>query len=106
MGGNGAWYLAARNPERFSAALVMSGWPPAEIGQVDWQVPVYVIHSRSDEFIRIEPTRYAASILAEQGVEIEFVILEDVTHFETHQFIKPLHSAIHWINRIWQRKSR
>ena len=106
MGGNGAWYLAARNPERFSAAVVMSGWPPAEIGQVDWQVPVYVIHSRSDEFIPIEPTRYATSILAEQGVEIEFVILEDVTHFETHQFIKPLHSAIHWINRIWQRKSR
>lgn len=106
MGGNGAWYLAARNQELFSAAVVMSGWPPAEVGQVEWQVPVYVIHSRGDEFIPIEPTQYAASIMAEQGVEIEFVILEDVTHFETHRFIKPLNSAIHWINGIWQSKSR
>ena len=106
MGGNGAWYLAARNPDRFSAAVVMSGWPPAEIGQLDWQIPVFVIHSRNDEFMPIEPTQDAVNILAEQGVEIEFTILDGITHFETYRFIKPLNAVIPWIEGLWGVKSK
>ena len=104
MGGNGAWYLSARDPGRFSAAVIMSGWPPAEIGHGDWQVPVYIIHSRDDEFMPIGPTQYAVSTLVEQGAEVKFIILEGITHFETHRFIEPLNSSISWIDEIWQRK--
>ncbi len=105
MGGNGAWYLAARNPDRFSAAVVMSGWPPAEIGQVEWQVPVYVIHSRDDELMPLEPTQYAVNTLAEQGVDIESSFLDGITHFETYRFIEPLSSTVPWIKGIWNEKS-
>ncbi len=102
MGGNGTWYLAARNPGRFSAALVLSGWPPDEVGLVDWQVPSYVIHSRQDELMPLEPTRFAVTALAEKGVEIELMVLDGITHFETFRFIDPLRSVVPWIEQVWQ----
>ena len=76
MGGNGAWYLAARFPDRFSAAIVISGWPPEEVDLAAWRVPIYIIHSRDDEYIPIEPTQITAKKLAEKGGVIEFDILE------------------------------
>ena len=106
MGGNGTWYLAARNPDRFSAAVVLSGWPPEEAGRVDWQVPIYVIHSRQDELMPLEPTQYIVNALSEQGVEIKLVVLDGITHFETFRFIEPLRSAVPWIEQVWQGKSR
>ena len=106
MGGNGAWYLAARNPDRFSAAVIMSGWPPPEIGQVEWRVPVYVIHSRDDEFMPIEPTQFAVNTLVDRGAQVEFSILDGVTHFETYRFIAPLSAALPWLERVWQAGSR
>jgi len=102
MGGNGTWYLAARNPALFSAAVVLSGWPPEEVGLVDWQVPSYVIHSRQDELMPLEPTQFAVTSLAEKGAEIELMILDDITHFETFRFIEPLRSVFPWIEQVWQ----
>jgi len=106
MGGNGTWYLAARNPGRFSAAVALSGWPSDEVGQVDWQVPIYVIHSRQDEFMPLEPTQFIVNSLAEQGIEIELMVLDGITHFETYRFIEPLKSVVPWIEQVWQGKSR
>jgi len=104
MGGNGAWYLSARHPELFSAAVVLSGWPPDEVGQVDWQVPIYVIHSREDDFIPYEPTEFAVTSLTEKGADIEFLVLDGIPHFETYRFIDPLRSVVPWIEKIWQGK--
>jgi predicted peptidase len=102
LGGNGAWYLSARNPDIFSAAIVISGWPPVEIGDAERQVPVYVIHSRDDEFIPLEPTQSAVTQLSEFGAEAELLILEGITHFETYRFIEPLKGTLPWIERVWQ----
>jgi predicted peptidase len=101
LGGNGAWQLAAHHPDRFSAAVVLSGWPPENLDTKDWQVPLYVIHSRDDEFIPIGPTENAINNLAEQGAQTKLVILDGVTHFETYRFVKPLSSVIPWIEGIW-----
>ena len=103
MGGSGAWFLAARHPDRFSAAVVMSGWPSTEVERVDWQVPIYVIHSRHDELIPLEPTQYTVNSLAEQGVEIKMMVLDGITHFETYRFVEPLRSVVPWIERVWRR---
>jgi predicted peptidase len=102
MGGSGAWYLAAQHPGRFSAAIVMSGWPPDEIDLVDWQVPIYVIHSRQDELIPLERTQSSVNFLAEQGAELELIVLDGITHFETYRFREPLRSAVPWIKKVWQ----
>jgi predicted peptidase len=105
MGGNGTWYLAARHPDRFSAAVVMAGWPPAEVTQIGWKVPLYVIHSWDDEFMPLEPTKYTVNSLVEQGAEIEFRILEGITHFETYRYVEPLKSVIPWLDSLWQEKA-
>jgi len=104
MGGNGTWYMAARHADRFSAAVVVSGWPSPEVEGVDWKVPIYVIHSRQDEFVPLEATQYAVNSLAEQGAEIKLVVLDGITHFETHRFIEPLHSVVPWVEGLWQDK--
>ncbi len=102
MGGNGAWFLAAQHPQLFSAAVVLSGWPPAEDTQVDWKVPMYIIHSRDDEFVPLATTERTVNLLLRRGVEVEFRILEGITHFETYKFIEPLRKAIPWIQQSWR----
>ena len=103
MGGNGAWYLAARFPDRFSAAIVISGWPPEEVDLAAWRVPIYIIHSRDDEYIPIEPTQITAKKLAEKGGVIEFDILEGITHFEVYRFTLPLKATVPWIEAVWNK---
>lgn len=106
MGGNGAWCLAARHPERFSAAVVISGWPPEELDLAEWRMPIYIIHSRDDEFIPIELTQIAAKKLAEKGGEIEFDTVEGITHFEVYRFIQPLKATLPWIKEIWDEEGQ
>lgn len=103
MGGNGAWCLAARHPERFSAAVVISGWPPEELDLAGWRIPIYIIHSQDDEFIPIEPTQIAAKMMAEQGLEIEFRIVEGITHFEVYRFTHHLKATVPWIEAVWNK---
>jgi predicted peptidase len=101
LGGNGAWHLAAHHPDRFSAAVVMSGWPPENLESVDWRVPIYVIHSRDDEFIPLEPTQSAVNNLVGKGAQTKLVIMDGITHFETYRYVKPLNAVIPWINMVW-----
>lgn len=105
MGGNGAWHLAAHHPGIFSAAVILSGWPPARMSLMDCQVPVYVIHSQADEFVPVESTQSVVAGLTEQGIESEFVLLEEITHFETYRFKQPLKTAVPWIKSLWREKS-
>jgi predicted peptidase len=99
MGGNGAWFLAAQHPQLFCAAVVVSGWPPSEATQVDWKVPLYIIHSRDDEFVPLATTQKTVNSLLSRDVEVEFTILEGITHFETYKFIEPLKKTISWIQQ-------
>jgi predicted peptidase len=105
MGGNGAWFLAAHHPDIFSAAVIVSGWPPVDLKTVDWQVPTYVLHSRQDEFVPLETTQDAVDYLAAQGAEIEIKILDGITHFETWRFIEPLRAIVPWVQDIWGNNS-
>lgn len=102
-GGQGTWYLAARHPERFSAALVMAGWPQPDVVDVEWNVPLYVIHSREDQVVHLEPTETAVKRLQARGVSVELVVLTGITHYETSRFVEPLRAAVPWIERVWSR---
>jgi predicted peptidase len=101
LGGRGTWYMAARNQDRFATALPMAAIVPREATGVEWSIPLYVIHSRADEVVSIAPTERAVEKLREQGAEVEFVVLEDVTHFETGRYFRPLRDAVPWIRRAW-----
>lgn len=102
MGGKGTWYLAARHQDRFVAALPMAGVPQSDSAAVDWQIPIYVIHGANDELFAVEPTRTVINELAARGKSAQLVVLEGVSHFETHRFVQGLETAVSWIQQAWQ----
>jgi predicted peptidase len=103
MGGIGTWYLASTHPERFAAAVVVSGRPPEGVSLEGWQVPLYVIHSRRDEILDLGPTQAAVQELESQGAEVRLVILDDPTHYETGRFVPALRASIPWLQQVWGR---
>lgn len=99
MGGVGAWAFAAKHPTRMRAAIpVAASPPPPDLKPV---VPVYVIHSRTDESQPFEKTEQAVRALEAQGADITLAALEDVRHRDLSQYIEPLAAAIPWIRRVW-----
>jgi predicted peptidase len=100
-GGIGTWYLAAKHQGRFAAALIMAGFPPADVVDVQWKIPLYVIHSRQDEVIPLDPTETAVKELRAKGVSVELVVLDGITHYENNRFVKPLRAAVPWIEKVW-----
>jgi predicted peptidase len=103
MGGAGTWYLAARNPDRFSAAVIMAGWPPQAIEDVEWKIPLVIIHSRQDEIVPLQSTEYFTNSLQEKGAPVKLVVLDGITHYEMFRFVEPLRTTISWVESVWQR---
>jgi predicted peptidase len=101
LGGIGTWYVAARNQDRFAAAIPMAGWPQPDSAEVEWKIPLYVIHSRQDEVVPFEKTGQVVNRLKSRGVAVEFVLLDEVTHYETECFVSPLRAAVPWIKKAW-----
>ena len=102
MGGIGTWMLAAHHQERFAAALIVSAKPPTGVDNVQWDIPLYVIHSRRDEIFPLGDTESTVSQLREMGVAIELHIVDGVTHFQTERFVEPIHAAIPWVQDSWR----
>ncbi|MBC8496964.1 MAG: prolyl oligopeptidase family serine peptidase [Anaerolineales bacterium] len=102
LGGMGTWHFAASQPDRFSAGVVMAGMPPGNALEIEWAVPLYVIHGRDDEVLPIDPTLSAVAQLQSQGVDIKLKILEGVTHYETYLFVEQLKDTIPWITDSWK----
>ena len=102
MGGMGTWYIGGRNQERFTAVLPIAGRPQDDTTELDWMIPLYIIHSRDDELIGVEPTETAVQQLRFHGSQVELIIVEGITHYETNRFIGPLHEAVPWIRRVWE----
>jgi predicted peptidase len=102
LGGMGTWHFAGRFPDRFTAAIVMAGLPPDDALDLDWSVPLYVIQGRADELMPLTETTRAVARLEERDFPLKYQILERVTHFETHKFVKPLQATIPWLREIWR----
>ena len=106
LGGIGTWFMAGRNQDRFRAALPISARPPSVAADVAWRIPLYVIHSRRDEIFPREPVETAVSQLNARGTTAHLVIIDNITHYETHRFVEPLRGVIPWIEETWQQASR
>ena len=103
MGAMGTWYLAARHQDRFSAALVVSGLPPAGAAELDWRIPLYVIHSRDDERLLLKPTADVVKQLAANGRNVRLVVVDGLTHYQVPGFVPYLRAAVPWLKRAWRR---
>src|SRR5258706_612241 len=74
MGGAGTWYWADKYPERFSAAVPVSGRPTSSAAA--WRVPAFAVHSRNDQVNPIGPTEQRIAKLKKKGVNAQ--IAEDM----------------------------
>lgn len=101
MGGMGTWHYAASHPDRFSAAIVMAGLPPENATEIEWQVPLYLLHSYQDELMPIAISLKTVEQLQKKGINIEVKTINDVSHYEVHRFATYLHSTIPWIQKVW-----
>lgn len=101
LGAIGSWYLAAKHPEVFSAAVPISGMPPENATYI--KIPVYVIHSRADEIFSFNEMREKVQPLIDRGAAIRLRAVDGLSHYATKGFIPYLKSAIPWIKEVWRK---
>ncbi len=103
LGGFGTWYMAARHPEVFCAAIPVAGRPQPElIDKID-HLSLFVIHSRKDTVVPIGPTEAAVAALKKRGVPVEFMVIAGLSHYETPAYVEYLARAVPWLKRIWEK---
>ena len=101
MGGVGAWYMGSRHQNRFAAVLPMSAPPHPEALKARWDIPIHVIHSKSDKHFEISKVVEPLVGLKDKGVSVKLDILDDVGHYDTIKFVQPLRDAVPWIKEVW-----
>lgn len=103
QGGNGAWYLASRHPERFAAAVVVAGfimarrgttsgawYPPlvpedvedpfAAVASQVSEIPVWIFHGDADSVVPVEQSRGMAAALERLGASVRYTEYPGVGH--------------------------
>lgn len=105
MGGMGTWYLAARHPDRFTAAIPLAGAPRAlsdEELRVLTGLPLYAIHSIVDTVVPSGATEVAIGKLRSwEAANVELVLVDDITHYDVPGFRPYLLEAGKWLRRVW-----
>ena len=101
MGGRGAWFMASRHPDEFTAAIPMAASTGGEpLGGLA-TMPTYVIHSRDDQVVPFGPAEQTARELEQLGRVIRFEALRGIGHYEMGGYIDALAAAGRWIAERW-----
>ena len=82
VGGNGAWYVAYRHPERFAAVAPMAGpanpWWALRLARV----PLWVFHGERDDIVSVDESRgMVDAVRAEGGADVRLTVLPGRDHF-------------------------
>ena len=100
-GGIGTWYVGAKSPELYSAAIPVAGDPKDNLR--GWKLPVYAIHATADDIVRIGPTRLAIKELAGRGVNAKLNELGGgVSHYDTAKYAPAMTEAVAWLKTVWK----
>ncbi len=67
LGGYGTWFLAAKYPERFAAAVPISGGGEASLGAKLVDVPIWAFHGELDEAVPYEDSVNIVNAIKEAG---------------------------------------
>jgi predicted peptidase len=100
MGGAGAWHFAEKFPERFRAAIPVSGTPPESAA--GWRLPVLAIHSHDDQVQPFAPTQARIAELEKAGVKAKLIPLQGITHYQMDRFQGALRQAVPWLREVWK----
>lgn len=110
MGGFGTWHWAAKFQDRFAGAIPIAGMPAdmstfredRKMLDVDWKIPLYIIHSHVDGLIDIAPTVEYVKKLRANGKDVTFQELTVITHHQENLLPEPVGKTVPWIKRIWE----
>lgn len=104
MGGLGAWYMAARHPDLFSAVIPVSA--TSEISRISgiMEIPVYIIHGEQDTSFSPISVKLLYERQKNKGAEIKLAIIARAAHDQIARFINPLKATIPWLREIWANK--
>jgi predicted peptidase len=100
MGGQGAWFLAMRHPDRFAALVPVCGRlfatpdladtvavPPVEgadpyatLALAVERLPIWVFHSADDPVIPVSESRRIVEILGARGADVRYTEYADAGH--------------------------
>ena len=80
MGGNGVWYLAYKNPDRFAAIAPMSGYGITWWSSRLAEVPIWAFHGAEDTLVPAENTHRMVAAIRAKGGEIKFSLVPGRTH--------------------------
>ncbi|MEM1126818.1 MAG: alpha/beta hydrolase-fold protein [Bacteroidota bacterium] len=70
MGGHGVWDFISRRPERFAAAVPMSGIGYAEAAEDIRHIPIWAFHGESDTVVRVQGSRGPIHALEDLGRDV------------------------------------
>lgn len=102
MGGRGTWYMAAKHPGVFTAAIPMAASTRGLAIDDLARQPTYVIHSRADEVVPFKPAEENARELKTLQRVVEFEALDDFTHFDMGSYVDALRRAGRWVVNQWK----
>jgi len=100
MGAHGVWYWADKQPDRFAAAVAVSGRPfESGLAENYKKTPIYVIHSRDDELIPLKKTAAFVTRLKKEGVAVKFASITDLRHYDVGGYVPHLRRTIPWLKK-------
>ena len=100
LGGRGAWYLSARHPDRFTAAIVMAGRTEEPLADLA-RIPTYVIHGRDDQVVPFDQAEDRARALERMGRAVRFDPLAGVGHYQMGGYLLALRRGGRWVSERW-----
>ena len=104
-GGNASWFYADFYPQFFTASIAMASSydPERSDGSIPGiSIPLYVIHSNSDELFPLSQTEIFVNKAINAGSEIEFVIADGLSHYSPCEYASYLQDAVNWVlDNVW-----
>ena len=80
MGGFGTWDLITRYPDKFAAAIPMSGAGDPSKAELIKHIPIWVFHGALDKAVPVEGSRNMVKALQECGGNVIYTELPDKGH--------------------------
>jgi predicted peptidase len=104
-GGNASWLYTDFFPQYFTAGTAMASSyntrrADGSISAI--AVPLYVIHSNTDELFPVATTQAFVEDSINAGSTIEFVIAEGLSHYKPCDYVSYLKDGVAWVqNNVW-----
>jgi predicted peptidase len=100
-GGAGVWYLATRNPDRFTGAIAVAARPRDDNLEALASLPLYIIHSPDDEVVSFDAAQEVARVLTDRGYPVRFRSVPGYSHYATGSYVGPLRDGGEWMMERW-----